>query len=74
MTGLDCWTIYERPRDYPRGYVLRRIIAIAGTTVADPHAYYGSTPDEVRRHLPPGVCLVQSPGIDPDPHIYEVWM
>jgi hypothetical protein len=74
MAGLDCWTIYERPHDYPQGYVLRRIIAIAGTTVADPHAYYGATPEDVRAYLPLGVCLVQAPGVDPDPHIYEVWM
>lgn len=67
------WVIYERPADYPQGYVLRPQLASRyGVSVA-PERQVASTVEEVRALLPPGlVCLGRQE--QDDPSILEVWI
>lgn len=72
---LAVWVIYQRPKDYPEGYVLRCQWAMKGTPgfKADTIAWYAASPDELRAILPPGLeCLGRM--ADDDGAILETWI
>lgn len=74
---LEMWVIYERPDDYPRGYVLRRHRAMLGThsgrTWTDPIGFSYDTLEAARAGLPPGLHNIGR--FDGDvPAIKEVWL
>jgi hypothetical protein len=70
---LTVWVIYERPLDYPQGYVLRPQYALPGGEVAlSQWAWTAPSAEAIRRSLPPGLyCEAAKPG--DDPVILEVW-
>jgi len=69
---LPMWTITERPRDYPGGYVARLHVALPEPVVSV-CAIYGPTLAAVRAALPPGlICLTRNHG--DDPCIVETWL
>lgn len=71
---LTQYTIYERPRDYPDGYVVRAWHIVRGHTepVADPGAWHVPTLEQARAVIPPGLFrLGRQPG--DDENILEVW-
>lgn len=71
--ALEMWTIYQRPRDYPCGYVVRRSIIGAGIVRADKVAIYVKDIHEARAMIPAGkVCLPPDEG--DDPVILETWL
>lgn len=76
MIGIDVlpmWTIYERPTDYPDGFVVRRCVASKDGVVHDLEAQYAPTLEEARKHIPPGLYnLGRQP--DDDAVIVEVWI
>jgi hypothetical protein len=74
--GVELFVIYERPRDYPYSYVLRRqVVDGQGEIHLDPVPLaVALVVDEVRAKLPPFLTRLQGPGTDPDPVIYEVWI
>lgn len=71
---LCSWTIYDRPRDYPDGFVARMFVGAKPTNAA----FYGRTLEEVRATLAralPGLGLCCIPRYPNDePHIVEVWI
>lgn len=63
------WVVYDRPTDYPDGYIARLWLDMEPqqVTVRD------ATLDGIRRKLPPDLTLIpRSPG--DDPCIAEVWV
>lgn len=69
---LPMWTITERPRDYPEGYVARMHYSLPRPAVT-PYALHAQSLAEVRRLLPPGLYrLGRSP--QDDPVIVETWL
>lgn len=69
---LPMWTIYQRPSDYPDGYVARMFFTLPR---AEPTAVaiFGPTRDAVRAALPAGLHRIsRSPG--DDPCIVETWL
>ena len=69
---LPMWTITERPRDYPGGYVARMHVSLPEPAVSV-YAIYGPTLAAVRAALPPGLtCLTRNPG--DNPCIVETWL
>lgn len=72
--SLAVWVIYERPADYPDGYIVRPQYVLRGGLVRASALYrVAATLDAVRTHLPPGlVPLGRKP--DDEPHIREVWV
>jgi hypothetical protein len=68
---LNMWTIYERPLDYPTGYIARRC-EVRGEVVHTADVRVGPTLEAVRRQLPPGLYR-QSRQPGDDPVIVEVW-
>lgn len=79
MSGLDMWTIYEKPRDHPEHYVARRwsVATTRGSCMVvprmSPEVMLGETLDAVRRQLPPGLVNIMRRPED-DPCIVEVWL
>ena len=70
---LSMWTVYDRPRDYPHGYIARRCeIRSAGRIVQTTEVRIGATLEEVRAQLPPG-CTAGRGIAEDDPVIVEVW-
>jgi hypothetical protein len=73
---ITFWVIYDRPKDYPQGCVLRAQWGKRGdpdATIADAVAWYAPTIDELRAILPFGVTRI-GPSPQDDPCIAEVWM
>ena len=71
---LSMWTVYKRPRDYPRDFVARRsVITKIGKQEITDDVVVAPTLDEVRELIPPGLYrLDRMPG--DLPHIVEVWL
>lgn len=73
---LTMWTVYERPTDYPQGFVARRWIAGVGELKATPDIIIGDTLEWVRSVLtdlyPWLYCLPRQDG--DEPQIVEVWL
>lgn len=66
------WVIYERPRDFPDGFIVRRWDINGPDPIPGP-AYAEPTLEAARRHVPPG--LVRLPRFENDePHIVEAWL
>lgn len=72
MTEIVVWTIFERPLDYPEGFVTRRQRATAGRIEVDEFKYCSPSLEQARSHVPAGLhCLPRQEG-DP-PFLVEVW-
>ena len=68
------WTIYDHPKDYPDGYVLRAQFIMKDNSVRpDAIAWYADHPDKLRAIVPRDkVCLMRMP--EDDPVILETWI
>lgn len=70
--SLNMWTVYDHPLDFPQEIVARKTVLNRYGPVPTDDIVTGSTIDEVRAQLPPGLAMVtRSP--DDDPKIVEVW-
>jgi len=71
--ALELFTIYERPSDFPRWFVVRRWQVGAAWTFADPWLYaVGSNLMQVRAKIPPGLTRMV---FDRDaPCVVETWL
>lgn len=68
------WVIYQRPRDYPNGYVLRAQFAMRdGTVQPDVVAWHADDPEKLRAIIP-GECLRWPRCGQDDPAILETWL
>ncbi|HXI68679.1 MAG TPA: hypothetical protein VNH41_12125 [Steroidobacteraceae bacterium] len=72
---LAMWVVYERPRDFPHSFVIRRrMICTDGRELVDPVPLaVGPTLEAVRRALPPGLHRMPRHPLD-EPQIAEVWL
>jgi hypothetical protein len=69
--SLRQYVIYEKPRDYPGGFVVRGF-SVGPGIVPDRVAQYAQTLDAARELVPPGLFrLPRWP--DDEPQIVEVW-
>lgn len=71
---MSMWTIYNRPKDYPKDFVARRsVILHAGVIGPTDDMFTAKTLDEIRALLPRGLYrLDRQPG--DDAKIVEVWL
>lgn len=70
---MFAFAIYERPRDYPAGYVVRRWDYSAGQLDPAWVAQYTPTLLEARLVVPLGLARIPRSPSD-DPCIREVWL
>lgn len=69
MNSLDIWTVYERPTDYPQGFIAR----LYRNGTATQAIVTGDTLDAVRGGIPLGLCRMARHPSD-DPVIVETWL
>jgi len=70
---LDIWTVYERPTDYPEGFVVRLHVVCDGQSNPTDTVFFGSTIESVREHIPKGLYRMDRCPLD-EPQIVEVWL
>lgn len=67
------WVIYERPRDYPAYYVVRRWeVDAQGARPTQEHSLHASL-QEAREAIPAGLALLTRSDQD-EPQIVETWL
>jgi hypothetical protein len=71
---MPVWTIYEKPFDYPEGFIARANVASRdGQMQATTAVITGATLEEVRAQLPPGLACF--PRDESDSYvIVESWL
>ena len=75
MSGdvLSMWVVYERPKDYPTSYVVRRHAITSGGHYATPDHTIHATLEEARAAVPKWtVRLIRDP--NDEPQIVECWV
>jgi hypothetical protein len=70
---LVIWTVYERPRDYPRMFIARPHFIADGASHALPVHLVGETRIELLERLPYGLTRMPRDEAD-EPHIVETWL
>ncbi len=73
---LTMWVIYERPRDYPKHYVVRRQHVAQSEIFKSARRELFDSAEHAREWLLktcPHLSLAQRAGEDPDPVIFEVY-
>jgi hypothetical protein len=71
---MEMFVVYERPRDYPDRFVLRRWSIGGNKMEADRDWFYlGDTLKEVREKVPPHCVCIRRHTND-EPQIVEVWI
>jgi hypothetical protein len=71
--NLELYVIYEKPSDYPDGFVVRLHVATAEGSYPTDSAITCSTSEEARLAIPDGlVCITRSEGDDKT--IVETWL
>jgi hypothetical protein len=75
VTTLNMYVIYERPRDFPGGYVMRRWVvgAVPGEPTATDEMATAPTLDLIRVFVP-SYCVRIERDPNDDPKILEVWL
>jgi hypothetical protein len=73
--ALTAYVIYDRPKDYPDSFPVRRHFTLFdGRIIAERDLFgCGDTVDDARRCLPPGLYKMPQLAGD-DPAILEVWI
>jgi hypothetical protein len=72
--ALTLFVIYERPIDYPNGFVVRRHLVVPGGGIwVDPIAVGVATLEQARAELPDGVVNLGRQPTD-HPSIKETWL
>lgn len=71
---MTMYAIYDRPLDFEDKWVVRRWFVMRGCDkpVADVVPRLADVLAEARRHVPPGLVRVVSPG--DDPFLFESWV
>ena len=70
---LSMWVVYERPRDYPTSYVVRRhSITDVGSYATSDHSVH-ATLEEARAAVPPWTARLERDPND-EPQILESWI
>jgi len=72
---LQLWTVYDHPRDFPRGFIARRYDVFPAGPVRTGHVVAGPSLEELREVLTGmGLARLQTRSPDDDPGIVEVWI
>lgn len=71
--GLQTWTIYNNPSDYPGKFVVRRMTILGGIHRDPEPAAVVDTLEEARAAVPPSLMRIDRHPND-EPQIVECWL
>lgn len=71
--GMHMWTVFERPDDYPDGFIARLFLVRRSIVRATDTTVTGPTLDAVRAQLPPGLYNLGREAGD-KPSVVETWI
>ena len=72
-TVVEIWTIYDRPLDFPEGFIARRFEVVPGSARPTTEALTGTLANLRREMERQGrVCLPRDPG--DHPNVVESWI
>jgi len=72
--GLEIWTVYSKPLDYPNFFVVRRAVVGRGVIVTDAEITgFAETLELARELVPPGKLRIPRYEGD-EPQIVECWL
>ena len=72
-SGLEMWTVYDHPLDYPDYFVARKSVVGVNAVTMTHEMFMADTLDELRKLLPAGLYRIHRYEQD-DPMIVEVWL
>jgi hypothetical protein len=70
---LSLWTVYDKPKDHPQGYVVRRFDCTAEGPIATADAYSGDL-ELIRDTLWRAGLIQLARNPDDEPQIVETWL
>lgn len=70
---LEMFIVYERPRDFPGHYVLRRWVVQRGGSRPTDDFVLEPTLEKIREHVPPHCVRLERDPND-EAHIVETWL
>jgi hypothetical protein len=70
---LEIWTIYEKPSDWPVGWVTRCFKILPGGKSEPGEAFFCMTLEDARKCVPPTLYRMERAPED-DPVIVETWI
>lgn len=71
--ALSVWSVFDHPVDYPIGFIARQFLISGGLVRSTLSSVQGSTLEQVRSKLPPGLYRIdRDPG--DDPKVVESWL
>lgn len=73
MSALTIWTIFDRPKDHPEFFVVRRFTILAGKSIPDDEAHLAKTLEDAREWIPHGLVRVARHPED-DRSVVESWL
>lgn len=71
--ALAIWTIYDRPRDHPGGFIARRFEIAGGAAIATNDTLTGEL-EELRKRFHDAGLLKRSRQEGDEPQIVESWL
>jgi hypothetical protein len=71
--ALAIWTVYDRPKDYPDGYIARRFETGGGKTTATEDTIKGKL-EEIRQALERAGLVNICRQVGDEPQIVESWI
>lgn len=72
-SAFSIYTVYNRPKDYPSGYVLRRFEVVQRGSGLTQDTWFAPTLEEIRQFVPVGLVRMLRDEMD-DPVIVETWI
>lgn len=66
---LTAWSVFERPREFPEGFLARRFVGVVPTE----EVVRGDSLAAVRSQIPRGLAMLPRDAAD-DPKLREVWI
>jgi hypothetical protein len=71
--AVTMWTIYDRPKDHPHGFIARRFEVGRGTSTATAHTLAGDL-DDIREILAQAGLTNICRQADDEPQVVESWI
>jgi len=74
MDGLSVWTIYDKPKDHPEGFIARRFQVASGSITATEETLVSANLEEIQDELDARGFAKLARSEDDHPSVVESWI